>query len=177
MRIDPDIELAGFRVLQIRNALRKLGVREWSPRELSLVLGVKRDQATRLLEELAGRGIVVQGGQRRGWKVSDIGKALMDASVHNFRRTSAEKELQRFMDRVSQVQESSRFMDRVVRVWLFGSMLGNSPLVGDIDVAVQLGHRDPKSSHEDLVRRANELRREHPSYTYEQALVRVADET
>lgn len=43
MRIDPDIELTGFRVLQIRNALRKLGVREWPPQELSLVLGVKRD--------------------------------------------------------------------------------------------------------------------------------------
>lgn len=109
--------------------------------------------------------------------VSDAGKVFIDASVHSFRRTSAERELRRFMDRVAQVQSSSRFMDRVVRVWLFGSMLGNSPVVGDIDVAIQLTRRHPDSSYEDLVRRTNELRRLHPSYTYEQALVRVSDET
>jgi predicted nucleotidyltransferase len=92
----------------------------------------------------------------------DLGSALSIAlfSAPVYRRT-AEKKLSEFMNRVHQVNMDSRFLYRVRKVVVFGSFLTGAPSVGDLDLAVELGQKEPdgKKHAEMVLARANEAAR------------------
>lgn len=56
-------------------------------------------------------------------------------------RAKAEQRLKEFLDRVEQVKADDRYVYRIAKVALFGSMLSESPTVGDIDLAIHLAPR------------------------------------
>ena len=57
-------------------------------------------------------------------------------------RSTAERKLSEFMERVRQVNITGRFAFRVRKVVVFGSYLTDSPRLGDIDIAVELVARE-----------------------------------
>lgn len=67
------------------------------------------------------------------------GGALRNASAgRRFRRATAERHLAQLLERVEQANASDELLYRVGKVLLFGSMLGDAAMVGDVDLAVGL---------------------------------------
>ena len=73
------------------------------------------------------------------WRTTLKGNQLANASAAKpVRRQTAERALADFLERVEQVNQRDEYVYAVERVILFGSYLGTSPTVGDLDLAVGL---------------------------------------
>ena len=135
MRIEKSDLIAGFTAVDVRNLLRK--VDEFVNAGFAAIkLGTTEEKAQSVLEELAGRGFLeVTNGY---FRMTTKGAALAQANAgKSTRREVAERRLEEFLQRVSQVNEEARFLHKVTKVVLFGSMLKSSPVVNDIDLAIK----------------------------------------
>jgi hypothetical protein len=165
MRIRSDELVAGFPAKQIRELLRQ-NDQYLSAIHVGKVLGLRGKKALRLLETLERRGFIeksdTDSDATQYWKLtlpgSSLSKALFSAPVS---RKNAEKKLIEFMKRVHQVNDDGRFLYRVRKVVVFGSFLTESPIVGDLDIAIDLEPKEPNAKkHSDLIQdRADETAR------------------
>jgi len=156
MRIRPDDLVAGFPARQVRKLLRQ-SVQSLSVDDVTKVLGLRGENAVRLLEALEQEGFIEKNtfapDPDKNWKHTIKGgalsKALFSAPVS---RRNAEKALSEFMDRVREVNGAGRFLFRVRKVVLFGSFLAESPAIGDLDIAIDLVPKEPDSTkHSELL--------------------------
>jgi len=162
MRIQPDELISGFPASQIRKLLRQ-SVEFLSVGNVTRVLGLRGKEALRLLETLEKQGFIEKNAMvsdaEQSWKHTIKGGALSNALFSApVSRTSAEKKLSEFMERVHRVNEDSRFLFRVRKVVLFGSFLTQSPTIGDLDIAIDLVQKEPDARKHSqlLLARANE---------------------
>ena len=91
-----------------------------------------------LLQALAAEGLIEAASD--GWQLTQAGQTLSTATAaRRVTRATAEKSLQRFLNRVERVNNDAYFLGKVTRVVLFGSMLKPEvERLSDVDVAVAL---------------------------------------
>jgi hypothetical protein len=162
MSIKSNEVVACFPARKIRELLRQ-SVDSLSVRHATKILEIKTEQALRLLERLE-RSVFLERNpalpnSKQSWKRTVKGGAPANALFSTpVSRRSAEKTMSEFLDRVQQVNCNSRFLYRVRKVVVFGSFLSDVPLVGDVDLAVDLCPKEKHSrKHSELIRaRANE---------------------
>jgi predicted nucleotidyltransferase len=140
VRVDPNASVAGYPVLLVRQALRKLRhIDIWNSGLLEAAAGLRAGAGRELAKALADRGLI-RKLQKDTWTITTAGMTFTAATAaKRLKRATAERALAAFLERVARVNTDPYFLGRVTRVALFGSML--SPDTGrpsDIDVAVEI---------------------------------------
>lgn len=156
MRIDSKSSIAGRPALDIRQLLRHTAGDPWPPEMVSDRLGTSMEEAERVIKALAKDGYIEPDqmySERQYWKNTLKGNALSLASAGRpVRRSTAERKVREFLDRVRCVNEDDYFLCRVTKVVVFGSYLRNSQTLNDVDLGVELQPRyedqDDQTNHE-----------------------------
>jgi predicted nucleotidyltransferase len=107
--------------------------------------GVGPATARKIVKSLVVAGFAEPGAAGRVgyWKTTNRGRQLALATAAKpISRAAAEKKLSEFLERVMAVCDDPRFLYKVTRVAVFGSYLGDSKDLGDIDLAVGLTHKE-----------------------------------
>lgn len=94
----------------------------------------------RQLADLVSDGLLMPTSAD-GWGATETGRSLQTVSRSSLRRETADKMVEELMVRVRQINASDAYAYRVTDVVLFGSYLGDEPMIGDLDVAVRLTRR------------------------------------
>ena len=128
MRIDPKETVAGYPVLLIRQALRKLReIDTWDSGMLEAVSGLPAGAGLQLARALASEGLI-RRLRKDVWTMCQAGMTFTAATAaKRLTRATAERALTGFMDRVARVNTDPYFLGKVTRVALFGSMLNPTP--------------------------------------------------
>jgi predicted nucleotidyltransferase len=140
MHIDPKGTIAGRPAVLVRSCLRKLRVRgSWDLAALEKAACLEPGSGRALLRALSSAGLVERVDRGR-WEITQAGQTLSSATAAKpISRTTAEKALDEFLERVAQVNRDARFLGRVSRVVLFGSLLReNVDRLSDVDLAVEV---------------------------------------
>jgi predicted nucleotidyltransferase len=140
MHIDPKGMIAGKPAMLVRDYLRKLRVRaSWDLAALEKAACLTPGSGRSLLRALARAGLV-ERVDRNSWEITQAGQTLSSATAAKpISRTTAEKALDEFMERVARVNQDARFLGSVNRVVLFGSLLRKDvDRLSDVDVAVEV---------------------------------------
>jgi hypothetical protein len=81
-------------------------------------------------------------------KLRDTLRLVRETRLSRFKRSTAEKKLAELLIRVEKMNEDDGYLCRVDEMYLFGSMLGDSDYVGDVDIIVIFNRKgdmkDPK---------------------------------
>jgi predicted nucleotidyltransferase len=141
VRIDSNEAIAGEPIFEIRRLLRRSRGHLITLETVSCCMKVSSQRGGEVLQAIERGGYVAPYEPFPGaWAQTIKGNALAIASLAKpIKRTTAERHLQKFLERVQAVNApTSRFLYRVERVALFGSLLGDGESVGDVDLAVLL---------------------------------------
>jgi hypothetical protein len=135
-------------------------------------LGCSQKQAKALLKTLIEEGYL-DHVKENGWaERTSLGTSLAMASAQGgYKRSSCERALQGFMDRVAELHGDPRMPCVVQRVVLFGSYLTDVPILGDVDLFLSLSRRyaDDRDLQDSLERERGRLATEmgrHIDYFY-----------
>jgi hypothetical protein len=164
MNIDPKADFAGLPMLRVRDLVREVHRRhdgafdagDWAHAYAAGSTGEREH----LLAELVASGYVRPAGPedeeklplrarfRDGplWVFTESGNQLANASAARpLRRTSAEKALAGFLDRLDEVEADPLCLHMVTEAILFGSMLDpGRQTVSDVDIALELAWDEAK---------------------------------
>lgn len=161
MRIRSDEIIAGFPANQLRELLRQ-NDQYLSVIHVDKVFGLRGKKALKLLETLEQQGFITKNfadsNATQYWSLTLRGSALRIALFSApVSPRNAEKKLCEFMEHVHQVNDDVQFLYRVRKVIVFGSFLTGSPIVGDLDISIDLEPKEPNAKkHADLtLARAN----------------------
>jgi predicted nucleotidyltransferase len=142
MRISSSETVAGYPILLIRSLLARCQSGDLVVDEVERILRVDQVEARRAisaLEDLGYLELCAEYLPHEQWRTTITGNTLANASASRpMRRAKAEQLLAEFMTRVEQLNADQGYIYRVAKVALFGSMLGESAEVGDIDLAIEL---------------------------------------
>jgi predicted nucleotidyltransferase len=145
LRINSKDIIAGQPILKIRKLCRYIGggtwEKEWLINLITEVVQVDLNTAKEIFDVLKEQGFIEQKkiGKQKLWINTIKGNSLAMASAAKpILRKTAEIKLRDFMDRVKQVNENDYYLFKVRKVILFGSYLGSSDKLGDIDIAIEL---------------------------------------
>jgi hypothetical protein len=145
MRIDRKEKIAGLDILKVRDALRAQGRRPFNVVDLEHSLKATKRTATAVIEELKARGWIAKDEECQPDEVQTTlaGNAFMVANAMKpIPRVKADKLLAGFLKRVEELNASDEFAYSVREVAVFGSYNGDSPEVGDVDLAVDMPQRE-----------------------------------
>jgi predicted nucleotidyltransferase len=140
MHVDPNTTIAGYPVLLVRQALRKLRhIEIWSSGLLGAAAGLPAGAGLEPAKASAAGGLI-QKLEKDAWTISPAGMTFTAATAaKRLKRATAERALAAFMERVTRVNTDPYFLGRVTRVALFGSMLNpETDRPSDIDLAVEI---------------------------------------
>jgi predicted nucleotidyltransferase len=140
MRIDPHSKIAGQPALLVRDWLRKLRTRMcWEMAEFETVASINPGNGRSIVRALSKAGLVERVG-RGTWEITQAGQTLSSATgARPISRSTAEKAVREFLERVEQVNQDDRFLGRINRVVLFGSILRDDvDRLSDLDLAVEV---------------------------------------
>lgn len=140
MRVDSKETVAGYPVLVIRQALRKLrGIDAWGTEMLEAAADLPTGSGPELVKALIAERLVCKI-RKDTWAISQAGMTFTAATAAKLlTRKTAERALAAFMDRVARVNGDPYFLGRVTRVVLFGSLLNpNTDRPSDVDLAVEI---------------------------------------
>jgi predicted nucleotidyltransferase len=174
MRIDPKSMIGGFPALGARKTLRYLRAwDQWNVTDLEKAAALALGTGGDLVKALQAAGLI-ESCASGAWCVTQAGRTFSAASAAKpVVRTTAERALAQFMDRVEQVNRDPYFLGKVVRVVLFGSMLkAEVDRLSDVDVAVELATKETNfdRAREQSYVRAEEL--EHQGQRFQNFLER-----
>jgi hypothetical protein len=146
MRIDSKGQIAGVPVLVVRDYLRRMIPFRLSAHSIASDLKLSGPRAEELVSHLLRLGYVdpidtLDGEQHYKITLSGSTFTLASAAPPLTRRT-AERKLAEFLERVRSVNDNPDFVFRIQKVLLFGSYLTEQDRINDIDVAVELVHRE-----------------------------------
>jgi hypothetical protein len=99
--------------------------------------------------------------QEPTWLITSKGSRLaLATAARPLLRSTAEKKVEEFINRIEEVRDNPRFLCKVVEAHIFGSYLLNVERLGDIDIAVKLVHKekDPEKYRLQSWKRMNEVR-------------------
>jgi predicted nucleotidyltransferase len=140
MRVDSTTTVAGYPILLVRQALRKLRqIDTWDSGMLEAAAGLPAGAGPELAKALAAQGLI-RKVQKDAWTISQLGMTFTAATAaKRLTRATAERALAAFMERVARVNSDPYFLGQVTRVALFGSMLNpDTDRPSDVDLAVQI---------------------------------------
>ena len=159
MRINSNDQIAGIPILRVRWLFRKTGSNSIRATTAALDLKVSHEQAETLIKELCRKGYLEADGTIDGesaWRLSIAGGAFaMASAAPPVRRETAERALNELLERVRIVNADPEFLYRVREVKVFGSYLGDSDRIGDVDVALDI---ERKESDPERFRELTEIR-------------------
>lgn len=140
MQIVSSQKLCGFPVMEIRRLMRAGAGYQWGAGFVAATLRIKRKAAAELVKALVAEGLIVQTGSPasdRTYELTMKGLALnMASAAKPINRRTAERLVSEFLDRVEEVNNDPDLLYYVSEVVAFGSVLTDSPTLGDIDLAV-----------------------------------------
>ena len=160
MLIDPKDTIGGQPAKRVRDILRRVGW-VWTRGDLEKEAG-DRALATKLFAEFKRRRWIQHAKDARdgeSYECTLDGSQFRKAHVgKGIARTKAEQILQGLLSRVCQVNADDHWLYRVKRVVVFGSYLSDKPVLGDVDVAVELEQKatDPDERVRLLLERSRE---------------------
>ena len=140
MRIDPRGKICGYPALLVRKTLRSLRAADsWGILALEESVNLSPGAGHTLAKALQKNGLLELREPGR-WTVTQAGRTIAAATAaHRISRSTAEKALAQFLDRVIRVNCDPYFLARVTRLVLYGSMLRPEvEWLSDVDIAVQL---------------------------------------
>jgi hypothetical protein len=110
-------------------------------------LGVRETEARRVLAMLRRLGYMAwdpDPGSAAPWVRTGNGDEVAAASIcRPLSRARVERILARFLRRVAEVNHKPHFLCRVTAVGVFGSYLGGTPSIDELDVAIQVVPKRP----------------------------------
>jgi hypothetical protein len=139
MHVDSKATVAGYPILLVRQALRKLrDVDVWGSDMLEVAAGLPAGAGPELAKELGAQGLI-RKLQRDIWTIRPAGMTFTAATASKrLTRATAERALA-FMERVGRVNSDPYYLGRVTRVALFGSMMNpDTDRPSDVDLAVEI---------------------------------------
>jgi predicted nucleotidyltransferase len=103
-----------------------------------------------VLADLVAEDLLVQQGTPELWRCTDKARDLQWTSRKRLSRQKAEQLVADFLRRVQEVNADERYAKRVETVVIFGSVVSDRSMIGDIDLAVQFRPRfqDPNEQDE-----------------------------
>ena len=140
MRLDWNERIAGFTMMEVRDAVRRLANDTQAPTVAS-VLGIAPDAAAALVAELFNRGWIEDAG--RGYvRTTVAGNAVAQAKkLKPISRAQADKLFEAVVTAASEVNDDERYAHSVTKLGVFGSYLGHAEELGDLDIACELAPR------------------------------------
>jgi predicted nucleotidyltransferase len=144
--------IVGIPALELRKLLREGD--HLIDTHVERVLGISAQHAQETLVALEREGFLKEHDLTRYradgkivWELTTKGRALRIAKAGKpIKRSTADKLVAEFLQRVAQVNATRVYAYRVTRVIAFGSYLGDRPDLGDIDLGVEF---TPKWSNEE----------------------------
>jgi len=164
MHVDPTSKIAGLPVLRLRSYFRRVGEAEWPIEKLAEEFSLELSAATAIARDLVRMGLAedsARTGKLGCYRVTSAGRRLALASaVRALTRQSADRVLERFLERVQTVNADAYYLYRVRQVQVFGSYLTRLERVNAIDVAVDLipRHLNPERHAAQMQKRVEEAR-------------------
>jgi hypothetical protein len=141
MILRPDQEVAGRPAKDIRRFLREILRLKVSCGYAQHVLGCPKEEAKQVMSALEKEGYLSRAGRHEGHDLYETtlkGNRLAGANLRPISRTTAEKTLKAFMQRVRAVNSDPDYLETITGVIVFGSFLSASEELGDVDVGIQL---------------------------------------
>ncbi len=143
MRIDPKEKIAEISILEVRKLLKSVdNESEWGKNLVTSLLQISPAKAHKLLIEIEHKGYIERSAiikKEQFWRKTLKGSAIGLASAAKpVTRKTADRVFSDFMERVKKVNSDTRFLMKVKKVVVFGSYLGDSPTLNDIDIAIEL---------------------------------------
>ncbi len=143
MHVDPKGTLFGYPAMRVRDLLRYLSWGDaWTVECLMERLNVSESEAARVLCELADLGYVETAAPGWGegrWKTTIKGSALgLASAAPPLRRATADRVVQRFLERVRHINADPYYLYRVSKAVVFGSYLSDRERINDVDLGVCL---------------------------------------
>jgi hypothetical protein len=157
MHLDPNQQLYGLPVLEIRRLMRERCFTSFSLGIVADTLKITRCKAKRLVSALAKDGFLVDcstdtsdtfvrvhlnESDRSSYKLTMQGHALRMATARKpIKRTTADRMLAEFLERVETVNRDPNLLYWIDEVVVFGSFLSTAPRLSDLDLAITYTRR------------------------------------
>ena len=140
MHLLPKSQLYGLPAKAVRDFFRKSALSGFSHDALQDGMSIGPGAATDLLEMFQAEGLIKLDEMSEGnFALTPGGLQLAMASfAPQIKRERAERLLAQIVMYAGLANSEGNFVFHIARVALFGSMLGTSPLVSDVDIAVEL---------------------------------------
>lgn len=158
MYINPKDTFACQPILKIRDFLKCNQLCNWDEGAVQNAFKVDLKTAKRIISLLKRRGYVepVQLSGRKYWKNTTQGNALaLSSAAKPISRTTAERKLKEFLERVIEVRNSKYYLYKVTKVVIFGSYLTGKEKINDVDISISLA---PKEKNVQRMRKLAERR-------------------
>lgn len=164
MRIQPGDVIAGQPALAIRKLLKR---EKGTIAIIAEVLDVDLVKARQVYQGLSDEEYIMPSdrpyeAEEGAWRTTRKGNALANATARKpITRRTAERLIQEFLHRVREVNACDDYVYRVKQVILFGSYLGDSLSLGDVDLSLVLEFRehDPHQRDKQIEARINQALR------------------
>lgn len=159
MRVNAGDVIAGQEAGRLRALFRHVLDHGFTCGFVTERLGLSPEEGLTAMARLHEEGWILEDGDREeGWhRLTTKGRSLALASFSPpMKRSTAERKIEEFLERVRVVNLDPYYLYAVERVLLFGSMLGKSDRVGDVDLIIDLESRieDPeRRTAEEMARR------------------------
>lgn len=149
MHIQPQDELQGIPLRAWRDAFRTIGGAIISQEWFEVRFQVDPKVAADLVGAALEAGFIEP--ERDGWWRPTIkGRSLAMASLRTYKRAKVEDALAAFLERVATMNRDESFLIGVQRVRVFGSFLGPSADLSDLDLDVELFRKFDPDTHQRL---------------------------
>jgi predicted nucleotidyltransferase len=143
MNIGRKEELAEVRLTEIRNFLRTYwNEGNFSAMDMESYLKVTKEKTVELLDALINKEWVGKDENERYFPTNNAGSLIMAKAFKRISRDKAQQSYNDFINRVEEVNNNPYYLYYVRKVILFGSFLTDSEEVSDIDLAIELLHKD-----------------------------------
>jgi len=141
MILRPDQLIAGRPAKDIRKFLREIVHLQASCGYAQHILRCPKEEAKQVMRALEKEGYLSRAGRHEGhdlYATTLKGNQLAGANLRPISRTTAEKTLKAFMQRVRMVNANPDYLETITGVIVFGSFLSAIEELGDVDVGIQL---------------------------------------
>lgn len=154
MHIDPRSTIAGLPALRVRSFLRRAGDYDWTEAGLAEHFGVSPKAAHELLSLGYLEHSPHEAAEEQRYRRTLAGAALALASAARpITRKTADRKIAELLDRVREVNANDYYLYRVRKVVVFGSYLTQRSRINDIDVGLDLAHREADPERRSLLDR------------------------
>jgi predicted nucleotidyltransferase len=159
MILRPDQVIAARPAKDIRKLLREIRHLQVSCEHVQHVLGCPMEEAKQIIRALEKEGYLSRTGRHEGCDLYETtlkGNQLAGANLRPISRTTADKTLKAFLQRVRAVNADPDYLETITGVIVFGSFLSARKELGDVDVGIRL---ERKAMGDELFMQLAEMRR------------------